>query len=65
MSARAVYRCHDRGLLNKTPEDGAVQAAAAACRKNAEALSREGALMTAALYHYGPQLFLYYEFQGE
>jgi hypothetical protein len=65
MPARAVYRCHDRGLMNIAPEEEAVQAAVAACRKNAEALIREGALMTAALYHYGPQLFLYYECLGE
>ena len=60
MPARAVYRCHYRGLLDRAPEDTEVQVAVYACRTKADALIRDGALMTAALYHYGRQLFLYY-----
>ncbi len=64
MPSRAVYRCHWRGLLCKPP-DAELQAAADACRDGVEALIREGRLMTAALYYYGRQVFLYYESLGK
>ena len=35
------------------------------CEQNARRLINDGALMTAALYYYGNQLFLYYEAVGE
>ena len=61
MAGKAVIRCHYRGLLNADPQSEEAKRALAACRENAEALIREGKLMTAALYHYGRQLFLYFE----
>ena len=62
--SKPVYRCHYRGRL----ED--VDAATLAdmlqqCEQNAQQLINDGALMTAALYYYGNQLFLYYEAVGE
>lgn len=64
MDARPVYRCHYRACLR---EDAAPDTLAAldACRKAAAALVDAGTLMTAAIYHYGRQLFLYYEPIGE
>ncbi len=61
MDERIVYRCHYRGQLSR-PLDAA---ASSACAEAARQLIREGQLMTAALYAYGPQLFLYYESLGE
>ena len=62
--SKPVYRCHYRGRL----ED--VDAATLAdmlqqCEQNAQQLINDGAVMTAALYYYGNQLFLYYEAVGE
>ena len=61
---RAVYRCHYRGRL-----DGADPAKRDellfVCQANAQQLIEEGSLLTAALYYYGNQLFLYYEAVGE
>lgn len=66
MTPRPVYRCHDRALLSSPPEGNEqILALADACREKARALIREGKLMTAALYFYGRQLFLYYEALGE
>ena len=62
--SKPVYRCHYRGRLE------AADAAQLAdmlqqCEQNAQQLINDGALMTAALYYYGNQLFLYYEAVGE
>ena len=62
--SKPVYRCHYRGRLE------AADAAQLAdmlqqCEQNARWLINDGALMTAALYYYGNQLFLYYEAVGE
>ena len=66
MPGKPIIRCHYRGRLNLPPEETpAYPSAIAACRENAEALIAEGKLMTAALYIYGRQLFLYYEAIGE
>ena len=66
MDTRAVYRCHYRALL-KTPieENLALAGLILDCRRLAEDMIRKGALMTAGLYRYGRQLFLYYEALGE
>lgn len=61
MSGKPVFRCHYRGRLNETPTEEAVNA----CQKNAESLIRQGTLMTAGLYQYESQLFLYFECLGE
>jgi hypothetical protein len=61
VSGKPVFRCHYRGRLNETP----TEASLSACRENAESLIRQGQLMTAGLYQYGCQLFLYYECLGE
>lgn len=63
-SDRPVYRFEWRGRLDGGDE-AARQAALAACKENAAREIREGRLMTAALYYYGRQLFLYYEALGE
>ena len=62
--SKPVYRCHYRGRLE------AADAAQLAdmlqqCEQNAQRLINDGAVMTAALYYYGNQLFLYYEAVGE
>lgn len=62
---RPVYRCHCRGLLQCDADTPAARKAAAACAQNAQAAIDAGRLMTAALYYYGRQLFLYYEALGE
>ena len=61
---RPVYRFEWRGRLDGGTE-AEQQAALAACAENARKAIREGSLMTAALYYYGRQLFLYYEALGE
>lgn len=61
---RPVYRFELRGRLDGGTE-AEQQAALAACAENARKAIREGSLMTAALYYYGRQLFLYYEALGE
>ena len=66
MESRTVYRCHYRALLSKgTEEIPDWDKIAAECGKNAEALIAEKRVMTAALYRYGRQLFLYCEPIGE
>ena len=66
MPGKPIIRCHYRGRLNLPSEEtSAYSSAIAACRENAEALIAKGKLMTAALYIYGRQLFLYYEAIGE
>lgn len=62
--SKPVYRCHYRGRLE---EADAAQLAdmLQQCEQNAQRLINDGALMTAALYYYGNQLFLYYEAVGE
>lgn len=63
---RKVYRCHARGLLKDNPEGNeTIRQMFALCRTNAEEMIRSRDLMTAALYLYGRQLFLYYEALGE
>lgn len=61
MDDRPVYRCHFRGQLNGEMDQGLL----AQCVAQARALIRAGRMMTAALYNYGNQLFLYYEAIGE
>lgn len=61
MDTRRVYRCHYRAQLAA----GDAAPGLRACEENARRLIAEGKLMTAALYHWGPQLFLYYEALGE
>ena len=62
--SKPVYRCHYRGRLE---EADAAQLAdmLQQCEQNAQRLINDGALMTAALYYYGNQLFLYYEAVGD
>ena len=62
--SKPVYRCHYRGRLEA---GDAVQLSdlLQQCEQNAQQLINDGALMTAALYYYGSQLFLYYEAVGE
>ena len=62
--SKPVYRCHYRGRLEAAD---AVQLSdlLQQCEQNAQQLINDGALMTAALYYYGSQLFLYYEAVGE
>ena len=62
--SKPVYRCHYRGRLEAAD---AVQLSdlLQQCEQNAQQLINDGAVMTAALYYYGNQLFLYYEAVGE
>ena len=62
--SKPVYRCHYRGRLE---EADAAQLAdmLQQCEQNAQRLINHGAMITAALYYYGNQLFLYYEAVGE
>ena len=62
--SRPVYRCHYRGRLDGG-DASSREKLLSACAANAQQLINEGALLTAALYHYGNQLFLYYEAVGE
>lgn len=64
MADKHVYRCHWRGLMKAAPE-AEKQLLLQQCAQEAQRLIDEGRLMTAALYHYGEQLFLYYEALGE
>ena len=61
MDDRKIIRCHARGLLRGDMEETALRA----CEENARGMIRAGKMMTAALYYYGRQLFLYYEAIGE
>ena len=66
MENRPVFRRHFRALLKSAPEEipsweGKIASAKAA----AEDLIRQGAMMTAGLYIYGKQLFLYFEPIGD
>ena len=60
MDKRPVARCHYRGLLNEKMDPELLNA----CVQKATDLIHEKKLMTAALYFYGRQLFLYYETVG-
>lgn len=64
MSSRPVYRCHYRGRLDGNAP-ARRDALLADCQANAQRMIDEGSLLTAALYYYGNQLFLYYEAVGE
>ncbi len=57
MDTRPVFRCHYRAQLCAEMDEALLTA----CREEAERLIREVRMMTAALYYYGNQLFLYYE----
>lgn len=59
MDTRPVYRCNDRAQLTDDAQD--IAELLKACERNAATLIAQGQLMTAALYHYGRQLYLYYE----
>ena len=61
---RPVYRCHYRGRLEGT-DPSRQEELLSACTANAQQMIDDGALLTAALYHYGNQLFLYYEAIGK
>lgn len=58
--SKPVYRCHYRGRLEDSDAAQLVDLLQQ-CEQNAQQLINDGALMTAALYYYGNQLFLYYE----
>lgn len=62
--SKPVYRCHYRGRLEDSDAAQLVDLLQQ-CEQNAQQLINDGALMTAALYYYGNQLFLYYEAVGE
>ena len=63
---RDVFRCHARGLLwESTENNGEVQALLGQCHTEAKKLVQAGEMMTAGLFQYGRQLFLYYEALGE
>ncbi len=62
---RPVLRCHWRALLRETADETALVKAAEECRGAAQTLISQGKLMTAALFRYGRQLFLYFECIGE
>ena len=62
--SKNIYRCHYRGLLN-TEDTAVIQPLMEECQAAAQAMMDEGKLMTAALYYYGRQIFLYYEAIGE
>ena len=62
--SKPVYRCHYRGRLEEADAAQLVDLLQQ-CEQNAQQLINDGALMTAALYYYGNQLFLYYEAVGE
>lgn len=61
--SKPVYRCHYRGRLEAADAAQLVDMLQQ-CEQNARRLINDGALMTAALYYYGNQLFLYYEAVG-
>ncbi|MBQ8617183.1 MAG: hypothetical protein IJ418_06670, partial [Clostridia bacterium] len=60
MDDRKVYRCHYRARL-RTLECEQLDDLLKQCERNAQSLIASGELMTAGLYYYGRQLFLYYE----
>lgn len=62
--SKPVYRCHYRGRL-EAADPAQLEALLSQCEDNARQLINVGTLMTAALYYYGKQLFLYYEAVGE
>ena len=62
--SKPVYRCHYRGRLEEA-DAAQLSDLLQQCEQNAQQLINDGALMTAALYYYGNQLFLYYEAVGE
>ena len=62
--SKPVYRCHYRGRLEEA-DAAQLSDLLQQCEQNARRLINDGALMTAALYYYGNQLFLYYEAVGE
>ena len=62
--SKPVYRCHYRGRL-EAADAAQLSDLLQQCVQNAQQLINDGALMTAALYYYGNQLFLYYEAVGE
>ena len=62
--SKPVYRCHYRGRL-EAADAAQLSDLLQQCEQNARRLINDGALMTAALYYYGNQLFLYYEAVGE
>lgn len=62
MSDRAIFRCHYRGRLDSQT---GLQERLDECREAVQKLIDEKRLMTAALYHFENQLFLYYEAIGE
>jgi hypothetical protein len=64
LMSKPVYRCHYRGRLEDSDAAQLVDLLQQ-CEQNAQQLINDGALMTAALYYYGNQLFLYYEAVGE
>ena len=64
MESLAVYRCHYRGRLN-ADDPAQLAGLLALCREKAQALIDQHRMMTAGLYYFGRQLFLYYEALGE
>ena len=64
MENRAVYRCHYRARI-AAQEPGDIVPMLAQCERNAQKMIDSGRMMTAALYPYGRQLFLYFEALGD
>ena len=62
--SKPLYRCHYRGLLT-TDDSAAIAPLMEQCKAAVQTLIDEEKLMTAALYYYGRQVFLYYEAIGE
>ena len=61
---KTVIRKQYRAQLQEIPEEQALSAFAL-CREQAAGLIRQGGAMTAAMYRYGRQLFLYMEYLDE
>ena len=57
---KTVIRKQYRAQLQEIPEEQALSAFTL-CREQAAGLIRQGGAMTAAMYRYGRQLFLYME----
>lgn len=62
--SKALYRCHYRGLFN-TEDLSVIEPLMNECKNTVQKWIDEEKLMTAGLYYYGRQVFLYYEAIGE
>lgn len=64
MRMEKIYRLQYRAKLNREYLDNEINQVVEECKENIRRLQAEGRLLTAALYYYGRQLFLYYEALG-